>query len=417
MRRPFRQSTIPALAIVAACLAASACGSSAAAPEYPARVGRDIVLTSQTIVVRNVVPSRATLDALLRTQGIAPETVARMLTSIRTVFDPRQLRATHPFVLERSTAGSLRSFEYEIDDDSVLRVESHADEPVELDATIQPIPKTTELATIAAAIDERSSSLFAAIDATGESDDLAVALAQIFAGEIDFNSEIQRNDRFLLTFERFHRPDRPDTHGAVTAAEITNQGRVLRAVRFTPPGGNPAYYDEQGRSLRRFFLKSPLEFEPRVTSGFSMSRMHPVLHVSRAHRGVDYGAPTGAPVVSVAPGTVVAASFDSTNGRMVRVRHASGYESYYLHLSAFGKGIRVGVHVDQGQRVGFVGSSGLATGPHLHYGLTRNGTFVNPITEHRNMPPGEPVPASAMAAFNEVRDRALASLASATATN
>jgi murein DD-endopeptidase MepM/ murein hydrolase activator NlpD len=138
--------------------------------------------------------------------------------------------------------------------------------------------------------------------------------------------------------------------------------------------------------------------------------MHPVLHISRAHRGVDYGAPTGAPVISVAPGTVVAASYDAANGRMVRVRHASGYESYYLHLSAFGKGIRAGVHVNQGQRVGFVGSSGLATGPHLHYGLTKNGAFVNPILEHRNMPPGEPIPASAQAAFAAVRDRELAAL-------
>jgi murein DD-endopeptidase MepM/ murein hydrolase activator NlpD len=193
---------------------------------------------------------------------------------------------------------------------------------------------------------------------------------------------------------------------------------VLRAIRFTVPGGMPAYYDEQGRSLRRFFLKSPLEFEPRVTSGFSMSRMHPVLHVSRAHRGVDYGAPTGAPVVAVAPGTVVSASYDAANGRMVRVRHASGYESYYLHLSAFAKGIHAGARVDQGQRLGFVGASGLATGPHLHYGLTKNGTFVNPIIEHRHMPPGEPIPAGAMTAFAAVRDRELAALATArNATN
>jgi murein DD-endopeptidase MepM/ murein hydrolase activator NlpD len=354
---------------------------------------------------------------LLQDQGVAAETVTQIIASIRTVFDPRHLRSKQPFVLERSTTGALRSFEYEIDADSFLRVESHAGAPVELNATIQPIPKTTERATVAAVIDERASSLFAAIEATGESDDLAIALAQIFAGEIDFNSDIQRNDRFVLTFERVHRPDRPDTHGAVIAAEITNQGRVFRAVRFTPPDGKPAYYDEQGHSLRRFFLKSPLEFEPRVTSGFSMSRMHPVLHVSRAHRGVDYGAPTGAPVIAVAPGIVVAASYDSTNGRMVRIHHASGYESYYLHLSAFGKGIRAGVRVDQGQRVGFVGSSGLATGPHLHYGLTRNGAFVNPLTEHRNMPPGEPVPASAMEAFTAVRDQALASLATGTATN
>jgi murein DD-endopeptidase MepM/ murein hydrolase activator NlpD len=122
---------------------------------------------------------------------------------------------------------------------------------------------------------------------------------------------------------------------------------VHRAIRFTVPGGVPAYYDEQGRSVRRLFLKSPLEFA-RVTSKFSMSRMHPVLHMARAHRGVDYGAPTGAPVVSVAAGTVVSASYDSANGRMVRVRHASGYVSYYLHLSAFAKGISAGAHVSQG---------------------------------------------------------------------
>jgi len=115
----------------------------------------------------------------------------------------------------------------------------------------------------------------------------------------------------------------------------------------------------------------------------------------------------------VASGTVVAASHDSSNGRTVRVRHPSGYESYYLHLSRFAPGIRAGVRVGQGDRVGFVGSTGLSTGPHLHYGLTKNGSFVNPIAEHRNMPPGEPVPASSMASFIGVRDRALASLAAA----
>jgi murein DD-endopeptidase MepM/ murein hydrolase activator NlpD len=402
--------------IVTSWLLLPACRQAAAQPEHPARHGLDVLLASQTVAVRSVVPPHATFDTLLQQQGIAPEVIAGVIAAVRTVFDPRQLRSKQPFSLERSSAGTLRSFEYEIDTDSFLRVVPHADDRPGLDASIQPIPKTTDLATVAGVIDAQSSSLFAAIHAAGESDDLAIALAQIFAGEIDFNSDIQRNDRFVLTFERFHRQDHPDTHGAVTAATITNGGRVLRAFRFTVPGGMPAYYDEQGRSLRRFFLKSPLEFEPRVTSGFSMSRMHPILHESRAHRGVDYGAPTGAPVVSVAAGTIVQASYDSSNGRMVRVRHASGYESYYLHLSAFAKGIHAGVRVTQGQRVGFVGSSGLATGPHLHYGLTRNGTFVNPLLEQRNQPPGEPVPASAMADFDAVRDRGLASLTS-TATN
>jgi len=122
--------------------------------------------------------------------------------------------------------------------------------------------------------------------------------------------------------------------------------------------------------------------------------MHPVLHTARAHRGVDYGAPMGAEVVSVASGRVLSVTSDATNGRMVRIRHASGYVSNYLHLSAFAQGIRDGALVEQGQTIGRVGDSGLATGPHLHYGLQKNGAFVNPLREHRNMPPGDPIPPS-----------------------
>jgi murein DD-endopeptidase MepM/ murein hydrolase activator NlpD len=129
---------------------------------------------------------------------------------------------------------------------------------------------------------------------------------------------------------------------------------------------------------------------------------------------VDYGAPTGAPVVSIATGTVVSATMDATNGRMVRIRHASGYDSYYLHLSAFAAGIRRGARVDQGQTIGRVGSTGLATGPHLHYGLQKNGAWVDPLEEHRRMPPGDPVPAERMEAFMRVRDRAIVSLEAAT---
>jgi len=138
--------------------------------------------------------------------------------------------------------------------------------------------------------------------------------------------------------------------------------------------------------------------------------MHPVLHTARAHRGVDYGAPTGAPVVAAASGTVVSATFDSTNGQMVRLRHPSGYESYYLHLSGFAAGVRSGARVEQGQTIGFVGSTGLATGPHLHYGLTRGGVFVNPLREQRNMAPGEPLAAADLPAFNAQRDKELPGL-------
>ena len=307
--------------------------------------------------------------------------------------------------------GALRRFEYRIDSDTFLRVGPVSPQAEEVTAEVLPIPKTREPGAAAASITSSAPSLFAAMKAAGEGSDLAVAVASIFSGDIDFNSDVQLGDSLSVVFERVVREGRPGEYGEIRAAQFVNEGRVLRAVLFAPPGGKAAYYDEEGRSLKRFFLKSPLKFEPRVTSGFSMRRMHPVLHSARAHRGVDYAAGSGSPVVSVAPGTVMSASYDETNGRMVRVRHASGYESYYLHLSGFARGIRAGVHVDQTEVIGYVGSSGLATGPHLHYGLTRNGVFVNPIAEHRRMPPGEPIPPIAMPAFRAVRDRALADLA------
>jgi murein DD-endopeptidase MepM/ murein hydrolase activator NlpD len=254
-------------------------------------------------------------------------------------------------------------------------------------------------------IDRGTSSLFAAIVAGGERVDLALALAEVYSGEIDFNSELQPGDEFRLVFEKSTREDGQHAgYGPVLAAEFVNAGRRLRAVRFTEPDGKPGYYDEQGRSLRRFFLKSPLKFEPRITSNFSNARRHPVLNYVRAHRGVDYAAPTGAPVVAVSGGVVVMAGWNGGAGRMVRIRHSSGYQSEYLHLSAIAPGVRVGARVGQGDMIGRVGATGLATGPHLHYGLLKNGTHVNPVTEHRNMPPGEPVSGVHLAAFEAERD-------------
>jgi murein DD-endopeptidase MepM/ murein hydrolase activator NlpD len=265
----------------------------------------------------------------------------------------------------------------------------------------------------AGAIDDATPSLFASVDAAGEQPELAFAMAAALSGEIDFNSELQPGDRYAVAFERFRREGRPDTYGEISAIEFHNDGRLVRAFRFAADGQAADYYDDEGRSLRRFFLKSPLKFDPTVTSRFSLRRLHPVLRTVRAHRGVDYGAPTGAAVVAVAAGTVLSATSDNVNGRMVRLRHPSGYESSYLHLSAFAPGIRAGARVAQGQTIGRVGSTGLASGPHLHYGLKKDGTYVDPVAEHRRMPPGEPIPSAAMEAFKEQRDRALDQLAGA----
>jgi murein DD-endopeptidase MepM/ murein hydrolase activator NlpD len=392
-----------------AALVAAACGAPPPPESRPA-LGRDITLPRDTTLIRGVVPRNTTLDGMLREHGLPGDVVHAVISAARTAFDPRRLRSLQPFAIERTRDGALRLFEYEIDADWFLRITPHAAADHELQAEVLPIPKTLQHGTVGGSIDAETPSLFASVQAAGEQPGLAIALAGIFSGEIDFNSELQPGDRYAVAFERFVREGRPVSYGEISAAEFENDGRLLRAIRFTPPGGKPGYYDEDGRSLRRFFLRSPLKFEPRITSGFSLRRMHPVLHTARAHRGVDYAAPHGAEVVAIASGSVVSATFDRTNGRMVRVRHASGYESYYLHLSAFARGIRSGVRVEQGQAIGRVGATGLATGPHLHYGLRKNGTFVNPLQEHRRLPPGEPVPASAMSAFEAERDRALAQL-------
>jgi murein DD-endopeptidase MepM/ murein hydrolase activator NlpD len=385
--------------------------SNTAAPPPSATLTADITLAPDTKLIRAEVPRNTNLTSMLTAQGLAADVVDRVVVAARRVFDPRRLRSSQPYSLERTLEGTLRLFEYEIDPDWFLRVVPAASGTPEVRAELVPIPKTLEHRVATGTIDEDTPSLFQAMDAAGESAELTMALADVFSGEIDFNTELQPDDRFTLSFEKWNREGRPSTYGAVTAAEFHNGGRVVRAIRFTAPGEKPGYYDEQGRSLRRFFLRSPLKFEPRITSRYSLQRMHPVLHTARAHRGVDYGAPQGAPVVAISPGTVIAATYDNANGRMVRLRHAGSYQSYYLHLSAFAPGIRAGARVAQGQTIGLVGATGLATGPHLHYGLQRNGQWVDPLREQRNMPPGEPVPASAMAAFEARREEALAVLA------
>ena len=173
---------------------------------------------------------------------------------------------------------------------------------------MEPIAKTRRVEIIRGLIDRDSSSLVAAMDAVGETIGLTMALADIFAGEIDFNNEVQPGDRFELLVEKQYRENEVFAgYGPILAAEFENGGRRVRAVRFTPDGGSPGYFDERGASMKRFFLKSPLKFDPVVTSGFSRNRLHPVLHEARAHLGVDYRAPVGAPVIAVADGTVASA--------------------------------------------------------------------------------------------------------------
>ena len=398
--------------------AASVCVASCAAPE-PARkaLAADVHLPREIETIESAVPRHATLDSLLRASQLREELVVGAVAAARAVFDPRQIRAGRPYRLVRSLDGLLREFEYQIDTDRFLRIVSpDRSRPEVLDAKVLPYDKAVEIAAIDARIDESASSLIGAIDRAGETIQLALDLAEIFSGQVDFNSDLQRGDSFKVLFEKYTRDGEFSNYGAIVGASITVDGREMRAFRWADPSsGKAAYYDEQGRSLKRFFLKSPLKFEPRITSRFSTRRLHPVHNTYRAHLGVDYGAPTGSSVVAVASGTVVSAGWSGGGGNTVHLRHAGGYETYYLHLSAFGPGIRRGARVSQGQLIGRVGMTGTATGPHLDYRLKSGGRFVNPVSVHSRQAPGEPIAAVHLAEFRTARD-GVASRLSATLT-
>jgi len=413
MRRPF------VLAVLAAGLLTAACAREAAAPDRPAGRLQDIVLTPDTELIEGRVPARATLDSLLLDNRLRADIVPAVVSLARGVFDPRRLRAQQVFRLERTLDGLLRRFEYEVDEDHFLSIAGPAlagmamataarpDEAIAaLRAELIPFEKERALVSLTGRIDREVTSLFAAMDVEGERPDLSIELAEIFGGEIDFNSDLQPGDSFRLTVEKVFREGQFSGYGGVLGAEFENDGRVFTAIRYVVPGGKAAYYDAQGRSLKRFFLRSPLKFEAPVSSRFSPRRLHPILRIVRPHLGVDYRAPSGSSVVAVANGTVVSAGWSGQAGRLVHLRHPSGYETYYMHLSSIA--VRAGQRVGQGQLVGRVGTSGLSTGPHLDYRVRHAGRFVNPLAVHRSLPPGDPIPAGHLAQFEAERDRVLA---------
>jgi murein DD-endopeptidase MepM/ murein hydrolase activator NlpD len=256
---------------------------------------------------------------------------------------------------------------------------------------------------------EIRSSLFSATDAAGLPDAIAIQIADIFASEIDFHRDLRRGDRFTVVYELSYVRGEPLRAGRVLAAEFVNDGRAHRAVWFQGPGGHAGgYYAPDGKNLRKAFLRSPLEFS-RVSSGFSSARYHPVLKEWRAHRGIDYAAPTGTRVRATADGTVAFAGRQGGYGNLVVLQHGGRYSTAYGHLSGFARGLHRGSRVIQGEVIGFVGSTGLATGPHLHYEFRMDGQQRNPLTVA--MPAADPVPGHLRAAFDAAAEPLAARLA------
>ena len=265
-------------------------------------------------------------------------------------------------------------------------------------------PPDVSVATTAGTID---SSLFEAGQRAGLSDSIIMQMAEIFGWDVDFALDIRAGDRFALIYEERFKDGDKIGEGPIIAAEFTNRGRRIRAVRYVDPAGYTDYFSEDGRSMRKAFLRTPVNFT-RISSRFSFSRRHPLLHKMRAHRGVDYAAPRGTAVKASGDGRVVFVGRKGGYGRTIILQHGSTYTTLYAHLSRFSKGIRRGKRVEQGQIIGYVGSTGLATGPHLHYEFRVRGAHRDPLKV--KLPQAAPLAQGYMADFREKAKPLLAKL-------
>ena len=251
------------------------------------------------------------------------------------------------------------------------------------------------------------SSLFLAAQKAGLSDNLTMELAGIFGWDIDFALDIRRGDRFTVIYEELFLDGEKIGNGDILAAEFVNQGRVYQAVRYTDASGHTSYYAPDGHSMRKAFLRTPVAFS-RISSRFSLGRKHPILNRIRAHKGVDYAAPYGTPIKATGDGKVIFIGRKGGYGKAVILRHGSRYTTLYAHMSRFARGLRSGSRVRQGQVIGYVGQSGLATGPHLHYEFRINGVHRNPLTV--KLPAAAPIDRRYRADFEQKSRSLLAQL-------
>lgn len=250
------------------------------------------------------------------------------------------------------------------------------------------------------------SSLFMAGQKAGLNDKMTLKLADIFAYDIDFLQDIQEGDSFSVMYEDLYLDGKSIGHGNIIAAEFTNQGKAYRAVQYTNKNGSTNYYTPDGNIMRKQFLRTPVDFA-RVTSYFNLSRKHPILHKIRAHKGIDYGAPTGTPIKAAGDGKVVFAGVRNGFGKVVMIQHGGAYTTLYGHMSKIS--VKNGARVSQGQVIGAVGQTGLATGPHLHYEFHVNGTAVNPLA-NMNVAMAEPLSKAEKADFNKKISSAMAQM-------
>ena len=349
------------------------------------------VVRSEVVLERN-----STVEGVLLQLGFDRVELHSLIRAVRPVYNLNRVKAGHSFAMERWSDGSFKGLEYHISDEQYLLVQSDSNG---YSASLCDYNLETVVEKFYGEIEE---SLWSTVLSGGETDYLVFQLIQVLQWDVDFTA-IQPRDSVKLIFEKKYLGGEFVKYGEILSVVFTRRERSFSAFLFeNPDSGKKQYYDEKGLPVRKAFLKVPFNFDPRITSRFSHSRYHPILKKRRPHLGVDYGAPRGTPVLAAGSGRVVFAGREGGFGKLVRIRHPNGYTTAYAHLSRIE--VRRGQEVSQGQRVGRVGATGLATGPHLDYRVEdQRGRFINPRNVSA-LPSDKPLDQKYWDQFAAVRD-------------
>jgi len=358
------------------------------------------------LVIDGTIPKGGSLGSALAERGVSPASIHEIDRGMASVFDFRKSRPGDRFRLLQYPDGTLLDFRYGRSDLVSYHLYREGDGLV---AQREEVPLRKQIVRIEG---EVSSTLFEALTRAGGDVPLAAAFAEVFSWDLDFSRDVRPGDRFQILYERLSHLDESGREiyvrpGQILAARYLGRNAVHTAIYYEGPNGRGGYYQENGSSIERQFLKSPIK-NGHITSPYTLARMHPILHVIRPHEGVDIAAPEGTPIWAVADGTVIFKGYSKGFGRTVQIRHASNYVSYYTHMSGYAKNLRVGQRVSQKEIVGFVGHSGLATGSHICFRIKKNGRYINP--RRLESPAAAPIPAEDLPLFEARRDLYLAAL-------
>jgi len=341
------------------------------------------------------VPRGSTLAEVLENEGVRPEEARAWVDRLGSLFDLRRVQTDHQYRILSHEDGSLMRLEFQPDDLGYFVVEPDST-GLKAWREIEPFDRVYRKVS-----GDVRGSLYASMIKTGLDAGLVATFCEVFSYDVDFVTETRDGDRFECLLEERLRDGRPIGTMRLLSGQYQNGDEAVQAYWYERTHGKGEWYRPDGQALKRAFLKSPLNYT-RISSGFSQNRRHPIFKTVRPHLGVDYAAPTGTPVVAVAEGTVRSVGWVNGYGKLVRIKHADGIETYYAHLSNYGRGLRAGDSVNQNQVIGYVGQTGHATGPHLDFRVEVDGRFVNPLGFKSTG--GEPLPAAELARFRRATD-------------